>query len=97
MAINATHSDYDASAGAWGRARDVVAGEDAVKRAGVRYLPRLDAQSDDEYAAYVARASFFNATARTADGFLGLIFRRDPFVKVPDGTAGARRARCTRS
>ena len=87
MGINATHSDYDASAGAWNRARDVVAGEDAVKRAGVRYLPRLDAQTDDEYAAYVARASFFNATARTADGFLGLIFRRAPFVRLPDDGA----------
>ena len=33
-----------------------------------RYLPRLDSQTDDEYATYKARASFFNATARTADG-----------------------------
>jgi len=88
MPVDSTHLDYDANAGAWLRARDVVAGEDAVKAAGVRYLPRLDSQTDEEYAAYKARASFFNATARTADGFVGLIFRREPTVKLPEREAG---------
>ena len=79
---------------AWLRARDVFAGEDAVKAANERFLPRLDTQTDDEYAAYKARASFFNATARTVDGFVGLIFRREPTVKLPErvsGVAGALR------
>jgi hypothetical protein len=88
MAVDCTHADYDANAAAWARARDVVAGEDAVRAAGVRYLPRLDSQSDDEYAAYKSRASFFNATGRTADGFVGLIFRREPTVKLPEREAG---------
>lgn len=82
MSVNATHPDYDAALPAWLRARDVTAGEDAVKFAGEKYLPRLEAQTDEEYAAYLARASFFNATARTADGYLGLLFRRPPFIKV---------------
>ena len=42
MAVGGTHPDYDASAAEWARARDVLAGEDAVKAAGVKYLPRLD-------------------------------------------------------
>ena len=88
MAVDSTHLDYDANAAAWLRARDVFAGEDAVKAAGFRYLPRLDSQTDNEYAAYKARASFFNATARTADGFVGLIFRREPSVKLPKREAG---------
>ncbi len=71
MPVNSTHLDYDTHLPAWLRARDVIAGEDAVKSAGIRYLPRLDSQSDDEYHAYRARASFFNATARTASGFVG--------------------------
>jgi hypothetical protein len=66
----------------------VFAGEDAVKAAGVRYLPRLDSQSDEEYAAYKERTSFFNASARTADGFVGLIFRREPTFKIPEKTSG---------
>jgi len=86
--VNSTHPDYDANLNAWQRARDVFAGEDAVKVAGEKYLPRLDAQDDTEYRAYKNRASFFNASARTADGFVGLIFRRDPAFKLPNGKNG---------
>src|SRR5512136_958161 len=91
MPVNSTHADYDAALPAWLRARDVLSGEDAVKAAGVRYLPRLDSQTEDEFAAYKQRASFFNATARTAEGYVGLIFRRPPFVKLPgNGGTGTR-------
>jgi len=85
---NSTHFDYDANLSAWQRARDVIAGDDAIKSAGQSYLPRLDSQNDDEYLAYKTRACFFNATSRTCDGFLGLLFRRDPEVKLPDRNAG---------
>jgi hypothetical protein len=90
--VNSTHPDYDAFAASWSRARDVIAGEDAVKAAGVRYLPRLDGQTDEEYAAYKNRAAFFNATARTAEGFVGLIFRRPPFLKLPENQSALGRA-----
>ena len=92
MPVDSTHLEYDANVTAWLRARDVFAGEDAVKAGGVRYLPRLDSQTDDEYAAYKARASFFNATARTADGFVGLIFRRESTVKLPEPGSGVGKA-----
>src|SRR3954471_23197395 len=92
MPVNSTHPDYDAALPDWIRARDVLAGEDAVKAAGERYLPRLDSQSEEEYLAYRRRAAFFNATARTADGYIGLIFRRAPFVKIPEGESGVRSA-----
>ena len=89
MPVNATRPDYDASGLEWSRARDVLAGEDAVKAAGEKHLPRLDCQSDEEFAAYRKRAAFFNATARTAEGYIGLMFRRQPFVEVPGhGTTG---------
>ena len=92
MPVNSTHPDYDATLPAWLRARDVVAGEDAVKAAGEKYLPCLDSQSDDEYAAYRARASFFNATARSAEAYIGLIFRRPPFVKLPESSSALGKA-----
>ena len=88
MPVNSTHPDYDANIVAWQRARDVFAGEDAVKSAAEKYLPRLDCQDDKEYLAYKNRASFFNASARTADGFVGLIFRRDPTFKLPENKSG---------
>src|SRR4030095_1518330 len=94
MPVNATHPDYDFGLPGWLRARDVLAGEEAVKSAGEKYLPRLDSQSDEEFLAYRKRASFFNATARSAEGFVGLIFRRAPFIKIPEvqrGKSGTRR------
>lgn len=92
MPVNSTHPEYDENITAWARARDVVAGEDAVKAGGQKYLARLDAQSDEEYSAYKSRASFFNATARTGDGYVGLIFRRPPFVKLPEAESALSRA-----
>ncbi len=67
-------------------------GEDAVKYAGEKYLPRLESQTDDEYNAYRARAAFFNASARTAEGFVGLVCRRPPFIKMPDKSSAIGRA-----
>src|SRR5512137_2014629 len=84
MPANSTHADYDASLPAWIRARDLLAGEDAVKAAGAKYLPRLDGQTDEDYEAYKARACFSNATRRAADAFVGLVFRKAPFVKIPE-------------
>src|SRR5688572_23343188 len=82
MNPSTTHSDYDRYLATWMRARDVIAGEDAIKRAGESYLPRLDVQTDEEYDTYKTRASFYNATSRTAAGYIGLIFRRAPFIKL---------------
>src|SRR5512137_2988706 len=92
MAVNSTHPDYDAAASEWSRARDVLAGKDAVKAGGEKYLPRLDAQTDQEFDAYVKRASYFNASAHTCEAYLGLMFRRPPFVKLPADGAGVGRA-----
>ena len=86
--ITTPHPSYQSSLAPWSRVRDVLAGEDAVKTAGERYLPRVQSHSDTEYAAYQQRASFFNATARTAEGYVGLIFRRPPFIKIPEGKTG---------
>jgi hypothetical protein len=67
-----------------GCARDVLAGEDAVKAAEAKYLPRLDSQSDEEYAAYKTKAPFFGATARTLEEDLDLVFRKAPVLRLPD-------------
>ena len=85
MPVDSLHLDYVAHAGDWSRARDVMSGEDAVKAAGERYLPRLDAQTDADYLAYVQRAAFFNATGRTCEAYVGLLFRRAPMIRVPGG------------
>jgi hypothetical protein len=83
MPVNSTHGLYDQFAESWQRVRDVLAGEDAVKAGGVRYVPRLDTQTNDEYGDYLARGFFYNATSRTVAGYLGMIFRREPVVNQP--------------
>jgi hypothetical protein len=76
------HPQYLATAQKWRRMRDVVAGEDAVKAAGETYVAKLDSMSPDEYKAYVERGFFYNATARTIAGYLGMVFRKDPVVNL---------------
>lgn len=48
------------------------------------YLPKLSGQDDESYRAYVRRASFYGATARTVDALVGSVFRRDPVVQASD-------------
>jgi hypothetical protein len=95
--VESKHAEYEASAAKWARARDVLAGEDAVKGAGEKYLPRLDSQSEEEYAAYKSRASFFGATRRTLEEYLDLVFRKAPGVVLGSGNGlGAFLADCDR-
>ena len=84
MPVNSTHADYDDNLDAWQRIRDVLAGDRAIKRAGAKYVARLDSQSDDEFRSYVERGFFYNATARTVSGYVGMIFRRDPVLQLPE-------------
>ena len=72
---------------AWLRLRDVLAGDEAIKRGGEKYVPRLDAQSDEEFRAYVDRGYFYNATARTLSGYIGMIFRREPVLQLGESSA----------
>lgn len=61
-----------------------MGGEDAIKLAAETYLPKLSSQDIDEYQGYVKRSIFFNATGRTVDSFVGMIFRKDPDIICPD-------------
>jgi len=88
MAINSLHPEYELNIDQWRTFRDVMAGDREMKRAGVRYVPRLEGQSESEYRAYVERGFFYNATARTVSGYLGMIFRREPVEKLPCESMG---------
>lgn len=86
--VDTTSEAYDEMAPIWQRCRDVIAGEDAVKRAGDTYLPQLSGQDSAEYEAYKTRAKFYNASARTHEGMTGMIFRRPAEVTVPEKIKG---------
>lgn len=83
MAVDTPHPEYIEFAGKWAKARDAAAGEEAVKARRDEYLPMLKGQGKDDYAAYLKRTPYFNATARTVDGLSGMIFRRAPIITRP--------------
>lgn len=68
--------------------RDVLAGPSAIKAAGSLYLPIPDPSDTSIYAVprynnYLERAIFFDATARTHDGFVGQMFYRETQIELP--------------
>jgi hypothetical protein len=82
MPVNSTHPCYDEFIDTWLRNRDVLAGEQAIKKAGQKYIPKLTDQQESEYLAYVNRGFFYNATARSVEGYLGMIFRKSPTYQL---------------
>lgn len=78
------HSEYTAALPRWTMCRDAIEGEEAVHKAAEKYLPKLKGQDNDEYSAYVKRTPFYNASARTVDGMVGMLFRKMPSVEVPE-------------
>lgn len=86
--VESIHPDYTEYKSIWQKCRDVVSGEDAVKKAGDTYLPKPTGQDQLQYKRYKQRARFFNATQRIVDAIVGQIFRRMPIIdpaKLQDG------------
>jgi hypothetical protein len=87
--VATTHPSYDLYEDQWLRCRDCVAGTDAVKGRGVKYLPPLDSHTKEgggaKYDAYKLRALFYNAAGRTVAGLAGGIFQKAPAVSEVDG------------
>lgn len=76
-----THPEYQFWSPTYEIMRDTILGEIAVKSKGTTYLPKMEAQSTDEYSAFIGRAYFYNMTQRTVNGLAGTVFRREPKVK----------------
>lgn len=84
MKPDKTHEQYDEFKPVWKLCRDASIGQRAVHKAGTDYLPKLSGQTIEEYSAYRDRAQFFGATGRTVEGMVGLVFRKQASVTVPD-------------
>lgn len=87
MPVDTPHCDYLEHAPVWKMMRDCLAGSRAIKAAGELYLPRLFEQPDPGYADYKLRAMWYGATSRTAEGFQGMLTRKDPVVTAPGAEA----------
>lgn len=73
----------------WETMRDVCAGAEIVKSKRNKYLPFLDPTDESERNKrrnqdYIKRAVFYNITGNTKIGLIGMAFRKDPTVSIPD-------------
>lgn len=66
----------------WKLIRDAASGEKDVKEQRDLYLPSLDGMEDDEYDAYLDRATYYNFTGRTIQALVGTLFKKDPQVEA---------------
>lgn len=82
MPIDTIHADVTNAQEDWSLVRDCLAGQRVVKEAGDKYLPKLKDQEPEEYDAYKERAIFVNATGRTHEAIMGLIFRKPPAMEL---------------
>lgn len=73
----------------WTMIRDCLAGQQAVKDAGVKYLPKpnpedTSAENSSRYKTYLERAVYYNVSRRTLDALVGQVFIREPITSTPD-------------
>ena len=85
MPVDSLHPSYEKNTKKWKRARDAVAGEDAIHEGAKEYLPQLSGQTAEEYKAMLTRSPYFNASGRTLDALVGMVFRKAPVVESTDG------------
>lgn len=87
--VENTCYSYSKRAPQWRVMRDCVEGSDAVKAAGEAYLPKAPGRNPAEerrrYEAFKKRAVYVNFTGQALDIMHGMIFRRNPTVRGPDG------------
>lgn len=76
--ITTPHPLYNENKPIWDKCRDAIGGDEDIKKAGAKYLPKLNGQTNKEYENYLNRAQWFGATSRTVDSYLGMIFRKNP-------------------
>jgi len=100
MPVSTQHTDYNYRYPQWERCRTVVEGKDALMVADLAYkgvssnkapvatakfVPSPSGLTYAEYASYLSRASFFNATQRSIDAFIGLIQAKPAALDYPKG------------
>lgn len=102
--VSSPHPAYLELFPTWVKMRDAIAGERLIKGrlplhgdhystrerwwSGERYLPRLYQQDEIDYVSYRDRATWLEATSRTLQFYLALIFRKP--VKVETSRGGSK-------
>lgn len=86
MDATTQHPDYIVRVPEWERVRDCMKGEQAIKNAAEKYLPRpagMSGEYADAYNDYIERAHFPLVTAYALQGVLGIIITKLPEFNFP--------------
>jgi hypothetical protein len=90
MSITATHADYDKHIATWNKLDDVCGGQEVIKAANEKYLPKpsmftsaKDPDGKARYKEYQMRAIFPGVTSRTLASHIGLAFGKTPVFNHP--------------
>lgn len=65
---------YDSMVPSWRRINTLLAGTDAMREAGQEYLPKHEAESDQNYNERLSRTTLFNMTELTLHSLVGKVF-----------------------
>lgn len=89
MPVDSKHPDFCDVEKDWQQIADCIAGQRVIKKATTKYLPQPNAadtseENQERYRAYVKRAVFHNATARTIGNMVGQCFAVDPVPTMPE-------------
>lgn len=93
--VQTQHPEYTKRSRQWELMRDVIEGDDAIKEAGEKYLPRpstahecFDKYEVMQYEAFKNRSIFTNYTAQIKDCLHGMIESRPAKIEVPQNMKG---------
>ena len=92
MSVTTEHEDYEIWAKRWKKMRDAIGGTCDIKDSDyiADYLPPLsghiggDEKTNAKYETYKEYATWYDASGRTVEGLLGLIYRKEPIVTIPE-------------
>ena len=95
--VKTQHPEYTKRQPQWEIMRDVIEGDDAIKAAGEKYLPRASSAHTSatwnsyelkQYEAFKSRSIFTNYTAQIKDCLHGMIESRPAKIEVPQNMKG---------
>lgn len=86
MPIDTKHPEYTKLAPAWRMMRDLAGGQRKIHEGRTLYLPALTEEPQASYDARLARTPFYNATWRTIEALVGMLFRKAPEIECAPGT-----------
>jgi hypothetical protein len=78
------HPEYLARTEQMTKCRDAFEGQEAIHKAGIKYLPKLTGQSQSAYNAYKKRALFYAITSKSISSMVGMATQKEPIIVRPD-------------